>query len=122
MIYAAALRKNGKAAEAIKLAAKFRNTVSKNDDYLQSQLLLFNGREDEALKLLATVEIGWYNLNLCSVNPIFEKVMDDSRFKTFIKNNSDRLMNQRDRIHQLENNGYLPRPEDFFQKKSESTS
>ena len=120
LIYAAALRKNGKAAEAMQLATKFKNTVSKDDVYLQSQLLLFQGREDEGLKLLGAVEIGWYNLNLCAVNPIFEKVMDDPRFKIFIKNNSDRLMNQRDRILQLENNGYLPRPEDFFQKKSES--
>ena len=122
LIYAAALRKNGKAAEAMQLATKFKNTVSKDDVYLQSQFLLFQGREDEGLKLLGAVEIGWYNLNLCSVNPIFEKVMDDPRFKIFIKNNSDRLMNQRERILQLENNGYLPRPEDFFQKKSESIS
>ena len=122
LIYAAALRKNGKAAEAMQLATKFKNTLSKDDAYLQSQFLLFKGREDDGLKLLGNVEIGWYNLNLCSVNPIFEKVKDDPRFKIFLKKNSDRIMNQRDRIQQLENNGYLPRPEDFFQKKSEGTS
>lgn len=117
LIYATALRKNGKEAEAMQLAIKFGNTISKEDAYLQAQHLLFMGKNDEGLRRLESVEIGWYNLNLCYINPVFEKVGENGRFKDFLRINSDRIMNQRDRIRQLETRGYLPRPEDLFQSR-----
>ena len=116
LIYASALRMNGKEKEALQLAAKFGQQLSTDDVYLKAQLLLFNGRYDEGLRLLESVEIGWYNLNLCAINPVFEPLKNDARFKDFIQRNNDRIMDKSDRIYQLEKEGYLPRPEDFLTK------
>jgi TolB-like protein len=113
LIYASALRINGKEKEAQQLAAKFEPQLS-IDVYLKAQLLLFNGHYNEGLRLLESVEIGWYNLNLCAINPVFEPVKNTTGFKDFIKRNNDRIMDKSDRIYQLEKEGYLPRPEEFL--------
>ncbi len=116
LIYASALRMNGKEKEAQQLAAKFEKQLSTDDVYLKAQLLLFKGRYDEGLQVLESVEIGWYNLNLCAINPVFDLIKNDARFKNFIQRNNDRIMDKSDRIYQLEKVGYLPRPEDFLLK------
>ena len=116
LIYASALRMNGKEKEAQQLAAKFEQQLSVDDVYLKAQLLLFKGRYDEGLQVLESVEIGWYNLNLCAINPVFDPIKNDARFKNFIQRNNDRIMDKSDRIYQLEKVGYLPRPEDFLIK------
>ena len=115
-IYAYALRKNGNEAEAVKLITKFEKLISKNNSWLRAQILLFNGRQDHALGLLAKADIGWYNLTMCLINPVFESVMTDARFKSFLQRNTDRTRDLRERIYLLENKGYLPKPEVFFQK------
>ena len=115
-IYAYALRKNGNEAEAVKLITKFEKLISKNNSWLRAQILLFNGRQDQALGLLAKADIGWYNLTMCLINPVFESVMTDARFKSFLQRNTDRTRDLRERIYLLENKGYLPKPEVFFQK------
>ena len=107
---------NGKEKEAQQLAAKFEKQLSTDDVYLKAQLLLFKGRYDEGLQLLESVEVGWYNLNLCAINPVFEAFKNDNRFKDFIQRNNARIMDKSDRIYQLEKQGYLPRPEDFLKK------
>ena len=116
LMYASALRVNGEEKKAQQLAEKFGQQLSTDDVYLKAQHLLFNKRYEEGLQLLESVEVGWYNLNLCGINPVFEPVKNDARFKNFIQRNNDRIMDKSDRIYQLEKEGYLPHPEDFLMK------
>lgn len=119
-IVAYVLRKNGHEKEAVNLVTKFERQIATDDHYLQAQLLLFKGKRDEGLQLLEDVQIGWYNLSVCDINPLFENVLNDARFKSFIKRNTDRINDERVRINQLESNAYLPVPRDFFTAQSEN--
>ncbi len=114
------LRKNGHEWEAINLVNRFEKQLDYDNYYLQAQLLLFKGQKDLGLQLLDDVQIGWYNLSICNINPLFENVLNDSRFRSFMKRNTDRINDERIRINQLESNSYLPVPRDFFAAQTEN--
>ncbi len=114
LMVAYTLRKNGHPKEAADLVTKFEKQLAPDDRFLQAQLLLYKGKQDMGLPLLDDVQIGWYTLSTCNINPLFENVSTDARYKSFIKRNTDRITDERIRINQLESNSYLPVPRDFF--------
>lgn len=119
-VLAEALRRNGQQAEASDWLKQVKRQISIDDLYLQSQYSLLMGNREEALQMIREVSIGWYNINVCMINPIFDAVRSESQFTDFIKRNTDRVTNERIRINELERNGYLPLPENFFEGKNKN--
>lgn len=117
VMYVFLLRKNGKEKEAGRLAKEIESQWREEDSYLKAQLRFLEGKYEVGLQLLGSEEIGWYNLNLCTINPLFENIAGDQRFKEFMERNTEAITEKRDRIRLLENKGYLQRPEEFFAKK-----
>lgn len=113
LVYAFALKRAGKQDQANGLVREFERHFG-NDSYYRAQVDLFRGRRQESLKILSAEEVGWYNLNLCLVNPLFDPVRNDTLFVGFVRRNADRITGKRNRIYQLEAKGYLPDPEKVF--------
>ena len=122
IIFDQVLRENGNEQEALNWLDTLERQIGADDLFSTAQIQLLKGNQQNALSLLESVSIGWYNVNLCLINPVFHKVNDDLRFKNFLKINTDRITNQRARINDLERNGYLPTPNEFFEGKSSNES
>ncbi len=117
IIFDQVLRENGNEQEALNWLDTLELQIGVDDLFSTAQLQLLRGNQQKALSLLESVSIGWYNVNLCLINPVFDTVNDDLRFINFMKRNTDRITNQRARINDLERNGYLPTPKEFFERK-----
>lgn len=113
ILYVSAMAKNGKREEGRALLRDARDIIM-SDPYLKAQLLLIEQKDEEALQLLEQQEIGWYNLALCSVNPVFDTVVDEERFKRFIQKNHDLIRDKMTRIHRMEEEGFLKIPTWLF--------
>ena len=113
-ILAKALKKNGSEQEAFALLTQLQQQIPLDDYYSRSQLSLLQGNRKEALEFMDSVSIGWYNVNLCKISPVFDEVADEGRFKNFIRRNTERINSHRIRVNELERNGYLPLPDAFF--------
>lgn len=117
IIFDQVLKATGNEKEARAWLATLESQIGEEDLFSTAQLQLLKGNRQNALTLLESVSIGWYNVNLCLINPVFHEVNEDPRFNNFLKRNTDKITNQRVRINELERNGYLPLPSDFFEGK-----
>ena len=113
-VMAAGLRDHGREREASKLVDDFKNDIDPEDFYLLSQVAAFENQVELAFSYLEQVEVGWYNLNYCALNPAFASLWGDDRFNAFMRRNTNRINDVRQRVNQLERTGYLPAPMNFF--------
>jgi TolB-like protein len=110
LIYAWSLRLNNRAGDSEALVQSFEQKFG-DDNYFKSQLALLRDDTTRALGLISSEQIGWHTINLCQINPIFERVRNNPRFIEFLKRNTDAIASRRERIRQLEVQGYLGIPQ-----------
>lgn len=113
LIYAWALRESGLRVEAKAMEEKFESVFG-DDNYYKALLAAYRNDRKGALAYLKDEEVGWYNLNLLEVNPLFISGNNDRPFQDFIERNRENLLNKKERIRQLEDQGFLQPSSDII--------
>ena len=118
--YAYSLRKNGKIKEAMQVVSDAQIFLTNNNieivwrNYCQAYIHAFLGENEKAMDDLSKNSVRWMHANYLGASPVFENLWHNPRFKEIIRKAKDEIEKKRQRVHQLEKEGLLPRPEEYF--------